>query len=79
MPNRQTQDQQDKGRKNPGTFSPDDDEAQEADRTHASDMSSPQKGGKSRGTEDLPADIVDEDDEEADDDEDESDGIGARP
>jgi hypothetical protein len=75
MPNRQTQDQQDKGLKNPGTFSPDDDEAQESDRTRAADQNQAQQGRDPQETDSI-ADI---EDEEADDDEDEADGLGARP
>jgi hypothetical protein len=76
MPNRnQTQDQQNKGRQNPGTFSPDDDEAQTADETRAGEQMD-QGGRKRRQTNDPVAEI---EDEEAEDDEDDADGLGARP
>jgi hypothetical protein len=81
MPRQQTPDQQQKGRTNPGTFSPDDDEAQEADRTHASDM--PQQSEQRQAQDDRrrrPEENIEQiEEEEAEEDEDESDHISERP
>jgi hypothetical protein len=72
---------QDSGRKtdgmqNPGAFSPDDDEAQEADITRAS--TDGQKSGRRKGgQEQQPRTDVEE--EEAEGDEDDADGLGVRP
>jgi hypothetical protein len=77
MPNRnQNQDsgQQNKGMQNPGTFSPDDDEAQESDQTRAGDQG--QNLGRRKGQQDAQPDtgIEDEDlDGGEDDDEDDED------
>jgi len=72
MPNRrQNQDSPSKGQVDPGKFSPDDDEAQEAEVTHASDMP--------RAAKRKPDPATDLEDEEAEDDEDDADGLGARP
>jgi hypothetical protein len=79
MPNRnqnQGQDQQQKGR-NPGTFSNDDDEANEADVTRAGEQDLLQKRRKA-GQQDTDP-VSDIEDEEAEDDEDDADGLGARP
>ncbi len=79
MPNRnqnQGQDQQQKGRQNPGTYSPDDDENLEADPTRAG-AQEPQKRRKPAQQDTGP--VSDIEDEEAEDDEDDADGIGARP
>jgi hypothetical protein len=85
MPNRQQpQDQQQKGRRNPGTFSPDDDEAQEADRTGIDEQ---QAQGGQRQTQDdrrRPEQNIEQMDNsetgmEPADDEDESDDISQRP
>ncbi|MEO8020009.1 MAG: hypothetical protein ABI769_19550 [Pseudomonadota bacterium] len=83
MPNRtQHQDSPGKSPKNPGTFSPDDDEAQEAEVTPATDM--PQRAGQEqsqgkRKQEVEPDPPLELEDEEAEDDEDDADGLGARP
>ena len=82
MPNRQTQNPQNEGLRNPGTFSPDDDEAQEADGTAASDMSEGRKDRKRQAQQDQPEEIADgaadEDADLEDEDDDEEDGSGAR-
>jgi hypothetical protein len=75
MPNRQTQNQPDKGRQNPGAFQPDDDEALESDRTTAANQDQGQQGRDPREADS----VTDIEDEEAEDDEDEADGLGARP
>jgi hypothetical protein len=59
----------------PTQTSPDDDEAQGADLTHAADMSEAQQARRRR-EQDL---VTQVEDEEAEDDEDEADGIGPRP
>src|SRR5262245_31393436 len=73
MPERRpSQEQRQPGRTDPGRFSPDDDEAQEADQSHARPEDLPQRRN--------PASPVERtEDEEAEGDEDERDGIGARP
>ena len=72
MPNRTpNQDAPNKVQKNPGKFSPDDDEAQEADVTRATDM--PRAAEQQH---DMETAI---EDEEGEGDEDEADGRGARP
>jgi hypothetical protein len=79
MPNRnQNQDsgQQNKGMQNPGTFSPDDDEAQEADQTRVGDQS--QDLRRRKGQQDAQPDTGIEDadldsDEDVGDDDDEDD------
>jgi hypothetical protein len=81
MPDR-NQRQDSGGRKdqiqNPGTFSPDDDEAQESDITRATGERTGE--GRKRAADQQP--ITETDEEEAedtgDDDEDDADGIGAR-
>ena len=83
MPREQAQHtRQKKGGSNPGTFSPDDDEAQEGDRTSASDM--PREGEQREAQDERqgPEDNIEQvEDEEAEDDEDEdeSDDISQRP
>ena len=80
MPNRtQTQDQgqQKQGGRNPGTFSPDDDETQAGDQTRAGEQDQQQKGRSNPQQDTAP--VSDIEDEEAEDDEDDADGIGARP
>jgi hypothetical protein len=90
MPNRnQTQDQQQKGRRNPMQTTPDDDEAQVEDQTTLGaeqegvpgEQNQPQQGRRRRG---LPTDQDQErvsqveDDEAEDDEDDEEDGSGGR-
>ena len=78
MPNRgQTQDQQrKKGKMNPDRFSPDDDEAQEGDQSHARPQDLDQGSGGRESDDDVEEQPQIED-EVAEDDEDEDDGIGA--
>lgn len=61
---------------NPGTFSPDDDEAQEADRTPA-DAGGQGTSRQRQAAEQPIADIDEGDEDELDDDEDDADDIGA--
>ncbi len=79
--NRQQQDQ--KGLQNPGAFSPEDDETEEADRTQlAQDPRGRKRRAESGQTDSQPTieqEDQDAENEEAEDDEDEVDGIGARP
>jgi hypothetical protein len=84
MPNRgQTQDQRQKGQQNPGTFSPDDDEALEADQTQLGaeselEQQDQQPGRKRRAVQntDDQSMVEDIDAEEDEDDEDEEEGSG---
>jgi hypothetical protein len=80
MPNRnrtQGQDQQQKGRQNPGTFSPEDDEDLEPDPTLTGAQESQQNRRKPAQQDTGP--VSDIEYEEAEDDEDDEDGLGARP
>jgi len=74
MPNRGQSQQQNKGRKNPGGYAPDDDEPLETEETQAAGQQRPE-GGKQR----QPDPVTEIEDEEAEADEDESDGLGERP
>jgi len=70
------------GRKpKPMQTSPDDDEAQVADRSHAGNLDEPQQARRRRDQElDREQEKVGQvEDEEAEDDEDEADGVGPRP
>ena len=71
---------QDQRRSKPMQTSPDDDEAQVADQTHAGDLSEPQQARRRRDQEmEREREKVDQiEDEEAEDDEDEADGKGPR-
>jgi hypothetical protein len=92
MPNRgqnpgeQTRDQRNQNLQNPGTFSEDDDEAQDADITQAGGMEDEQsgQGRQAQGRQDrrrAPEENIEqiEDEEDEGEDEDESDDIGQRP
>ena len=73
MPNRgQTQDQGQRGRTNPGTFSPDDDETAQNEDNQRQAQQLPDEQQASRNQRDLPedegADIESDDDVGADDD-----------
>ena len=76
MPNRQTQDQQQPGSRNPGTFSPDDDEAQQDEVTTAADQNENfERESGTRSAQQTPAaeDLEDDADGDDIDDEDEDD------
>jgi hypothetical protein len=96
MPNRGQSQDQDRKRntqqQNPGTFSPDDDEAQQADQTKLDDQQ-PTSGRKRRdsdarnpqasASQDVDADVDDADetleDDDIDDEDDDEEPIGGRP
>ena len=81
MANRQTQGQQQPGKRNPGTYSPDEDDALREEQSNAADQKQniDQRKGTRNARQDAPAEVAGEAaDDEADigDEEDEEDGSG---
>jgi len=81
MANRQTQGQQQPDKRNPGTYSPDEDDVQREEQSNAADQNQniDQRKGTRNAQHDTPAEVAGErvdDDADIGDDEDEEDGSG---